>query len=472
MPGEQPQVTAPSGPPIPSDIDSDYPELSVEEEPPVRRVGAYVMKGGTTEVVRRSKRPRVEDTATDTEDGDTGQAAASSDDDEDWRDSNDLPSPVAFTAPEEVPPADDTPTEREERISASPIPLISTLRRPSKRRDSDPGEEIIITESVDVEDSSDVDRVPSSSTTSARRRLESSPDTPSVIIEMGDSIEAVVEDLRFSGPDEPEAAVRAVVQQGEAALPVLVREFPGPLFFDRTQPHRRLPRGRDISAVGRAIAAFGDLAVPYVISLLNKDDPDHRFYAVLLSSEFSHARLVQPLGDRIFDADRGVGTLALDVLRTLLPFERELAALTERLRAEARIPSSPLEYRVMALRALGELRDRSALDMLALFMEKESPELAEAAHRSLVQITRQDFGDSVPRWLLWIDNNQGRHRIEWLIDSLSHASEQTRRVAADELKELTHEYFGYHPSLSKRERETAQKKYRRWWEMEGHRRFA
>ncbi|MFK7998509.1 MAG: hypothetical protein AB8H86_02890 [Polyangiales bacterium] len=473
MPGEQPQVTAPSNPPL-TDLDEDFPELSVDDPPAPRRVGSYVMKGGTAEVVRRSKY--------------TPDAEASKEkpaEKKDWRNSPDLPSPVAFSPPAQSPEDDDDgpelivesepsePSEREKRESASPIPLTSTLRRPTKPRDSDVGEEIIITETTPADGlSSDINKLDSipPATASARKRRQSES-TASVIIEMDDSIEAVVEDLRYSGPDEPEAAVRAVVQQGEAALPVLVREFPGPLFFDRTQPHRRLPRGRDISAVGRAIAAFGDLAVPYVVSLLDHDDADHRFYAVLLSSEFSHARLVQPLGDRIFDADRGVGTLALDVLRTLLPFERELAALTERLRAEARIPSALLDYRVTALRALGELRDRAALDMLALFVEREREELAEAAHRSLVQITRQDFGDSVPRWLLWIDDNKDRHRVEWLIDSLSHVDETMRRKAADELKELTHEYYGYHPALSKKEREIAQKKYRRWWDSDGRYRF-
>ena len=458
MPGEQPQVTAPSAPPT---DDEDFPELSLEE-PTVspRRVGSCVMKGGTAEVVRRTKHssaPAAE-RKTPTEN-------------EDWRESLDLPTPLAFK-PREQNPSEDAaialkaaPEEREKRESASPIPLTSTLRRPTKPRDSDPGEEIIITEGP-IKASSEAPAV----STKARDR-HPPLDTPSVIIEMGDSIESVVEDLRFSGPDEPEAAVRAVVQQGEAALPVLVREFPGPLFFDRNQPHRRLPRGRDISAMGRAIAAFGDLAVPYVISLLDHHDADHRFYAVLLSSEFSHARLVQPLGERIFDEDRGVATLALDVLRTLLPFERELAALMERLRAEARVPRASVEHRIMALRALGELRDQAALDMLALFVEKERKELAEVALRSLVQITRQDFGDSVPRWLLWIDDNKDRHRVEWLIDSLGHAEEAIRRDAADELKELTHEYYGYHPSLSKKERDIAEKKYRRWWEAEGRQRF-
>jgi hypothetical protein len=47
-----------------------------------------------------------------------------------------------------------------------------------------------------------------------------------------------------------------------------------------------------------------------------------------------------------------------------------------------------------------------------------------------------------------------------------------RRAAGDELKQLTQEYYGYHPSLPRREREIAQKKYRAWWETEGQKRFS
>lgn len=311
---------------------------------------------------------------------------------------------------------------------------------------------------------------PSDEPRRSRVSLTDSSETPSVIIEMGDVTETAVEDLRYAGPDGADAAVSSVVQQGEAALPVLVREFPGPLWFDRTHPHRRLPRGRDVSSIARAMVAFHDLAVPYVASLLDRDDANHRFYAVLLASEFSHPKLVPPLGRRIFDSDEGVAALAIDVIRGLTPFARELHDVIETVRSEARVPRRPIPHRRRAIRALGELRDAGSLDMLVKLMEHES-DLAPAAHHSLVSITRQDFGTSARRWAEWIAEHGAQHRIEWLIDALLHPDEKMRTLAGDELKHLTQEYYGYHPALPRRDREIAQRKYEAWWTSEGRRRF-
>ncbi|MEM6956537.1 MAG: hypothetical protein AAF645_12655 [Myxococcota bacterium] len=488
-PGSQPTVTAPSSPPVPEEAGRDTLVDGTPDLPPVapserapsdgRRAGSYVMKGGTTEIVRRSRHPR-STPSTDTK-PERPSARTSLDTLEmpaPFADGEPVPAAAAKDAPAKPAANGDEPDERPVRTSAAPIPLTATLRRPAKpdvaveetatplpasspsepppprtRRPSEP--------SVVVDDDYESE---------TRAKKDTRPDTPSVIVEMGAGVESAVEDLRYSGPDEPEAAVQAVLQHGEAALPVLVREFPGPLFFDRHQPHRRLPRGRDISAVGRAIVAYGDLAVPYVISLLNRDDADTRFYAVLLSSEFSHARLVQPLGERIFDNDRGVATLALDVLRTLRPFEREKGALMERLRAEARIPRGTDDHRRAALRALGELHDVGALQLLLQFVERD-PKLGKAALESLRTLTHQDFAMNVGRWRQWIEENSERHRIEWIIDALSHSEEEVRKAASDELKELTHEYYGYHHALPRKEREIAQRKYRAWWDREGAERF-
>jgi hypothetical protein len=46
-----------------------------------------------------------------------------------------------------------------------------------------------------------------------------------------------------------------------------------------------------------------------------------------------------------------------------------------------------------------------------------------------------------------------------------------RRAAAEELKAVTKEFFGYYEDLPKRERERAQQRYRDWWRSEGRARF-
>jgi hypothetical protein len=121
---------------------------------------------------------------------------------------------------------------------------------------------------------------------------------------------------------------------------------------------------------------------------------------------------------------------------------------------------------------MGEIRSGSLVPPLLSALEAPAEDVAEAARRALLLITRQDFARDTHRWRDWWAKNTGRHRIEWLIDALMHDQPSVRRAAGDELKLLTKEYFGYYDDLPKRERERAQALYRSWWDREGRQRFA
>jgi hypothetical protein len=313
--------------------------------------------------------------------------------------------------------------------------------------------------------------IPPATPAARRPRKVQASGEPSVIVDMGENVEALVDQLMDSGPEDDGPAVLALVNLGEVALPAITQRFPGPLWFDRSRPHRRLPRGRDVSAIARAIVAFGERAVPYVASLLSSRDADSRFYATLVASEFVAPELMVPLSERIFDDDAGTQVLALDVLKRYSRHTAELEEILKGLRVEARVGTRSHVRRRVAARALGELRDQKALELLIDLLATSEPELVSAAHRALVTLTRQDFGDSMRRWQAWAERNSERHRIEWLIDGLLHNEETIRAAAADELKTLTQEYFGYHPASPKKDREIAQRKYRAWWESDGRRRF-
>jgi hypothetical protein len=132
----------------------------------------------------------------------------------------------------------------------------------------------------------------------------------------------------------------------------------------------------------------------------------------------------------------------------------------------------PIPHRVLAIETMGEIRTGAMVPPLISVLSDASEEVADAARRALLLITRQDFGKDVRTWQGWWHKHQARHRLEWLIDALMHEQPAIRRAAGDELKQITKEYFGYYDDLPKKERERAQLLYRSWWEKEGRNRFS
>ena len=296
--------------------------------------------------------------------------------------------------------------------------------------------------------------------------VESAEDVPSVIIDMGESVDTLIELLLQAPPGSEPAQVQELLNIGESVLPVLMQRFPGPLWFDRSKPFKRRPRGRDVSAVACAIVAFGDPAAPYLASLIGSSDPDRCYYALMVAGEVAHNDLIDPVARRVLDRDDAVRLLALEVLRgySSLPqydvVMRAIAELSER-------PGKDPRRQRLAVEALGELRDQRALRTLIARLSDRDDQVAHAAHRSLVILTGQDFGLSPRKWESWAEGWARAHRVEWLIESLLHNDEGVRTLAGEELKQLTQQYFGYHPALPRRDRELAQRKYREWWELEG-----
>ena len=269
-----------------------------------------------------------------------------------------------------------------------------------------------------------------------------------------------------TGPDEEQPIVAALVRLGDPALPVLARRFPGPLWFDRQKPRQRMPVGRDLSAIARALHAFDERATPFVAELLNAAAPEVRLCATLLAADRVGPELMWPVYQRLFDPDGQVRLLAIEALplfRNVRGFDEVLKSLREK----AVDDREPIPSRLAAIEAIFQLRDPGSVELLIKLYDHANRQLSVPAHRSLLAITAQDFGDSERKWRSWYDKNRNRHRVEWLIESLMHGEERVRTSAGLELQKLSQVYYGYVPSAPKRERERAQARYREWWEREG-----
>jgi hypothetical protein len=166
------------------------------------------------------------------------------------------------------------------------------------------------------------------------------------------------------------------------------------------------------------------------------------------------------------DAESSARLAALRVLRLRLDRPR-VRALGEKLREELK---GPAERAVPAAGALGELRDPLAVPALIDVLEGP-PSLVRTAARALVEIAKQDFGQSRKKWLVWWETHKGADRVDWLLEGLSHKAPEIRFSASEELRLITGEYFGYHFDLPKREREEAKGRWQQWWYQSGHARL-
>jgi hypothetical protein len=121
---------------------------------------------------------------------------------------------------------------------------------------------------------------------------------------------------------------------------------------------------------------------------------------------------------------------------------------------------------VAALAALAEMCDPNAVPRVVELLDVADPQVATAAHDALVALTCEDLGPRPKRWLEWWARMGSKPRVEWLLAGLAHRTPELRLLAASDLYEISHEYFGYHHDLPERDREEARQRWVAWWQRQ------
>ncbi len=293
------------------------------------------------------------------------------------------------------------------------------------------------------------------------------PDRPrSVMVEMKEEIDRLVERILAPGRfDEP--AAKLLVGIGDDALGKLIRHFPGPLTYDRYQESGKLPRVGQHGPLLRTLLMFEDKTVPFVLPLFESRDSDVRFYATFLFSELKYPSSLGALTARLFDNDRQIRVLAIDVMRAFQKYPEYRWAMREVL-SVLTSANSGLDAKRIAAEALGELKEQSAVGIVAEMLASVDTVLVERCHRALIKITFTDFGFSAERWGAWWKKNRQRHPLEWAIDSVAHAKEPIRNAAHRELRNAAREALEWPQGpINHKQRLDIQKKLRVWWSQEG-----
>ncbi len=291
---------------------------------------------------------------------------------------------------------------------------------------------------------------------------------PTVIVDVEREFATLVDRFVAEGGDEQAEA--ELLRQGQHAMPAIMARFPGPIVLsaeriDEMPP----PRVTECGPILRLIAGQRRVALPFVLAQLEQPDAEKRFWATYLLTELPYAEAAPAIVARLFDDKERTRRVARLAAKAVAETARE--SLVEELDRIVRDPQASPQKRIATVETLGEMRDAIVVPVLIGALADENEEVALAARRALMIVSRQDWGSDTRRWLTWWGSNSTRHRIEWLIDALTHEVPAMRRVAGQELKAITKEYFGYYDDLPKKERERAQQRYREWWRTEGRARF-
>lgn len=272
------------------------------------------------------------------------------------------------------------------------------------------------------------------------------------------------------GPDGEEAH-RLLLAEARGGLGSLMAQFPGPLGVDRVRARQELAAASSCGVLLALLVELGRAALPFVTTRASSADVEQRFWATHLLAELPFIEAASAVVPRLFDEDLSVRRVARRSAARLLEHQLPDEPIAQALEDTARDEDEPTARRALAIETLGELRHEPLVAPLVRLLDPPHGPVPQVARRGLLVLTRQDFGTDGGAWAAWWSQNRQRHRVEWLIDALTHEQPGLRRAAADELKHVTQEYFGYYDDLPPRERERAQARYREWWVREGQLRF-
>jgi hypothetical protein len=293
---------------------------------------------------------------------------------------------------------------------------------------------------------------------------------PSVIVDLDHELNVIVDRL-IAGTNEEERgeAEGELLRQGERAMRVIMARFPGPVVCERRRVVTMAgqPKPSECGVLLRLVARERKVALPFVLERLADPDPEIRGWATCLLSELPYVEALPQLFMRLTDTDAAIQAAAVHAIVAVGRAARieTRAAIREHARA-----LDPVE-RAAAMRVMGQVRDPVLVPELVRALVDDNSRVVAAAHEALVQVSCQDFGTDARPWVRWWDHHSTQHRIEWLIDALTHDLLEIRRTAAAELRGVTGEYFGYSADLPLRDRERAQQRYRDWWATDGRARF-
>lgn len=245
----------------------------------------------------------------------------------------------------------------------------------------------------------------------------------------------------LTGPDPSERsmAMQELMKSPDASARALARAFPGPTGWSRL-PVVDLPEPDELGPLPGALARLGQAGASAIAPLLDHEDSDTRYLALLTSGSLRYPDVVDGVVRGLFDYEPDISSAARAAsaaLRLLPHFQSRLPGLRQEL------VSADMLRRSLAARALGVLHDRASIEGLINLTGSEDELCAQSAGDALKEITRAGFGTNPSAWSAWWARARELRRIEWLVEALMAEDFDLRLAAIEELSRTFGDNFGY-----------------------------
>jgi hypothetical protein len=257
-------------------------------------------------------------------------------------------------------------------------------------------------------------------------------------------------------PSERSMAMLELMKTPHLSAGALATAFPGPTGWSRL-PVVDLPEPDELGPIPGAMARLGEPGALALAPLLDSEDSDTRYLALLTAGSLRSPSLVDGIVRGLFDLEPDISSAAraaAAALRGVAAFQAKLPALRQALLGHDSLRKS------LTARALGILHDRPSVEPLISMTGNDDPLCATAAAEALQEITRQGWGPDTAGWVEWWSTNKDLRRFDWLIEALLSLDFDLRLSAIEELTRAFGETWGYFADGPPEERQQAAQAWR------------
>ncbi len=271
--------------------------------------------------------------------------------------------------------------------------------------------------------------------------------------ELIDPINMKVEDFIDKLNNATRSNIDNIISDGENlssfdVMDKIMDIFPGRLWMNEIDAYNFIVPIEQHGPVLYYLTKNKEIELSKLKDFFNSNDNQKKFYSIYIYTKVKDEDIIPNLINKI--TDRVVSLVAIKALEnhknfkvyTRIKYKFESAV-------HSKMPSIVIDW----ITAIRMLRDEFFVPILidALDTWKKEKVIKNKIVELLIELTKQDFGDSERKWSKWWANNQYKMRKDWVLDGLIHKKKKIRISALNEAKKCFKSLYNYTIDLSTKE---------------------